>query len=284
MHPNGNTCRRIPPPLLSTGTNGPQTGRVWTPNCVACMHYVQQVWIWVDVGVRPYAEGVSHFPFPGQLLSCVHVCTLPLGLISSTRNAVRSFSAFPRHSGRLGATACRRRPSCSCKIFLGPCQAVYTCRASSLGASRGVQGVLGPYGSQNNLRVLPPFPNQTRLGCATNLNITPLISQARDLKPAVGLSSSVLPAQYSSARLRRLAALGTPLILQFQPRLARDLRHWLVNRPSRVWEGIKLTLPLPLPPGPERAISLRQRHSGPRHPGAFDVVSRFGSPGHSTDI
>lgn len=96
------------------------------------------------------------------------------------------------------ATACLPStvvpPQPSSKLFLSTV-VLQRPRASGLGIIGTILAVHMDIQNKPPTDGLPPFPNRTRLSCATNLNITRLISQARDLKPAVGSPSSVLPAQ-----------------------------------------------------------------------------------------
>lgn len=184
---------------------------------VACMHHVRRMG--VDLGGRvllvsrarrslPCLSVSLLPPLPSQLLS-VLLCTLPLGLTvmsnkpKPTQSDRDRSSAFPpalRQPGAqqigMPAVDCACIPQPSWNPFLSTVVEQRP-RASGLGISRPVQAGVRSIDTCLDIQNksirggLPPFPNQTRLSCATNLNITRLISQARDMKPAVGSPSSV---------------------------------------------------------------------------------------------
>lgn len=239
MYKDGNsTCsRRILAPILLpskralTYCNGPHARRVWTPVRVACMHHVlRELWIWVDeLPSFPVPEGacLSHCSLHllSQLLS-VLLCTMPLGLTAMSNSTRQSgnqewacpllvFSFAPRR------LACHGLPAVDCRLVPPPTQLepfFKHCRATTKTKSLRPwhQWYLCSRSVWMDIQNKPPVAstaiseNRTRLSCATNLDITRLISQARDMKPAVGspssvLSSSVFYRAILGARLYQLA-------------------------------------------------------------------------------
>lgn len=202
--------------------NGPHCWagrRVWTP-ALSCMHAscpprgCGSGWASASRFPRP-RESLSvlscltgpSLPSSSQLLSVpsLHVATTAYGHVEQRLGPTQSDKTFPSAlPPMLRATACL--PSCiqlSWNPFYKALSAVRV-QAVSFKSLRSwhqspclgtrVRGPYRPMGFQNKTSPvrLPPFSNRARLSCSTNLNITRLISQARDMKPAVGSPSSAL--------------------------------------------------------------------------------------------
>lgn len=208
-----------------TYCNGPHARRVWTPACglhASCPPRAVDLGGRIAPVSRPLPVSLLP-PSPSQLLS-VLLCTLPLGLTAmsnSTRQSDKAWSLlvlsfYPPKTG-VPRHACRRLsclPQPSSNLFLSTI-VLQRPRASGLGIGATIFAVHVDIQNKPPIDGLPPFPNRTRLSCATNLNITRLISQARDLKPAVGSPSSVLPVHRFTLRFWGASSLNKPNCVVF---------------------------------------------------------------------
>lgn len=221
----------------------PACGRVWTPLWPACI-----------MSSKSCAYGWA-WPF----VSCpaLHVATRAYHANKTTRRSQTDrhlqFSPALRqdYAPQHAAVCCACSFHSAGVLFRASREPPALAPAAQHRCSRAI--FVDP--SKTSARALPPFPNRTRLSCATNLNITPLISQARDMKPAVGSPSSVLeacPRQLASSRFSccnsRLPSRSGPAGQGCPPVRPGASRHRLCRRAS----------------GP-REVHTGRRHDASRH-------------------